>query len=358
MSAARNGKNEETVTLSRFILEEFKGERQELSFVMNAISVACKIIAQAVQQAGVKQCDSFTAGIMRGDKHEDREYTQMDDLAGDVLLNALRYSQQVGLVAIDGTDKLVEFPSEPGSSPKRYAVVTDPLDGSANIDCNMTVGTTFGVYKSSSNAVTVKDILGTGNNLLIAGYVLYGAATVMMLTIGSGTGTHMFVVDPDYGEFVLAQRSIKIPDPPKQVYSINSGNSEIWDRATREFIRWTKVQETPYSARYVGSMVSDVHRTIFQGGIFMYPVDKSRPEGKLRLVSEIFPLSMLVEEAGGKASNGTVRCLDLVPKDMHEKGGVFLGCKRDVEKVETFYKHFGNKYEEDDGSPDDKRRKF
>lgn len=354
MSGKGAGQQTGAHTLSRFILDEFKGEQQEIAFIMNAISVAAKIIAQAVQQAGIKPLNDFTGmtGMFRGTKHEGREYTQIDELAGDVLLNALRYSQQVGLILLDGHENPIMCPWESGAPPKKYAVVSDPLDGSTNITTNIAVGTTFGIYKSAGGAAALGDILSPGSKMICAGYVLYGAATTMLLTTGGGSGAHMFVIDPDYGEFVLTRRNVVTPDPSKQIYSINSGNSEVWDRATREFIRWTKVQETPYSARYVGSMVSDVHRTILCGGIFMYPADKRRPSGKLRLLTECFPLAMLIEEVGGLATNGLCRILDVVPKDVHEKSPVFIGCKRDIKQIEVFYAYFGTVFEESFSAPD------
>eukprot|EP00035_Acanthoeca_spectabilis_P003540 m.93829 g.93829 ORF g.93829 m.93829 type:complete len:360 (+) comp12186_c0_seq2:351-1430(+) len=317
------------LTLSRYILEEFKGDDQQMSFILNGISVAAKVIANAVQHYGIKPEGGLSGRFSHGDN-------KLDELAADVLLNALSFSQKVGLVVLDKHEKPYTYESDEGQPPRKYAVVSDALDGSTNVGCNISVGTTFGIYRSTGGKqATLDDVLQPGSKMCCAGYVLYGSATVMMLS--KGAGVQSFVMDPDYGEFVMTSKDVKIPDPSMQIYSINSGNSEFWDEPTKEFIRWTKGQPKPYLARYIGSMVSDVHRTMICGGIFMYPSDKRFPSGKLRLVCECVPLAYLVEQAGGMASNGYQRILDVPPKDTFQTQPIFLGCRRDVSQVVSYY---------------------
>eukprot|EP00038_Savillea_parva_P007268 m.168941 g.168941 ORF g.168941 m.168941 type:complete len:361 (+) comp13028_c0_seq1:487-1569(+) len=318
------------LTLSRYILEEFKGDDAQMSFILNGISVAAKVIANAVQHYGIKPEGGMSGRCSHGEN-------KLDELAADVLLNALNFSQKVGVVVLDKHEKPYEYDSE-GGPPRKYAVVSDALDGSTNVGCNISVGTTFGIYRSSSGKqATLEDVLRPGSKMCCAGYVLYGSATVMMLS--KGRGVQSFVMDPDYGEFVMTSNDVKIPDPAMQIYSINSGNSEYWDTPTREFIRWTKGQAKPYLARYIGSMVSDVHRTMICGGIFMYPADKRFPSGKLRLLCECAPLAFLVEQAGGMATNGYERILDVSPKDPFDTQAIFLGCRRDVSQVVSYYSY-------------------
>eukprot|EP00041_Stephanoeca_diplocostata_P035552 m.1258544 g.1258544 ORF g.1258544 m.1258544 type:complete len:373 (+) comp24719_c0_seq9:219-1337(+) len=330
-------------TLSRFIMDEFRDEDTGISFILNGISVAAKVIANQVQHAGIKRLrvepDSSASAITCAD----RELSKLDEVASDVILNALKFSQKVGLAYLDGHEQPYEFTGD-GSAPRKYAVICDPLDGSTNVYYNISAGTIFGIYQSSTGEnAKVEDIIQPGSAMVAAGYVLYGSATVMLIT--KGNGVHSFVMDPDYGEFVMTQKNVRIPEEPLQIYSINSGNSEYWDKATQQFIAWTKAQDTPYSARYIGSMVSDVHRTILCGGIFMYPADKRKPNGKLRLLSECNPLAWLMEQAGGMASTGTQRLLDVVPSNVHERSAIFMGCARDVTKVQEFYAMVGSEYE-------------
>jgi len=304
-----------------------------MSFILNAISVAAKVIANAVQHYGIK---------VEGARHPPGQRdSKLDELAADVLLNALNFSHKVGVVVLDKHEKPYLYDSD-GGPPRKYAVVSDALDGSTNVGCNISVGTTFGIFRSSGGKqAKVSDALQPGSKLCCAGYILYGSATVMMLSKGSGVQS--FVMDPDYGDFVMTSREVRMPDPSMQIYSINSGNSEFWDEPTREFIRWTKVQPKPYLARYIGSMVSDVHRTMICGGIFMYPSDGRFPSGKLRLLCECAPLAFLVEQAGGMATNGYERILDIAPKTTADTAPIFLGCRRDVSQVVSYYSFFKSK---------------
>lgn len=325
------GHNTDPKTLSRFIMEESgrgHGTRTELAFILSSISVASKVIANAVQQSGVQGLYAMQGIVnVTGDDQK-----KLDVLSNDVMINAIRYSHKVGImVSEENTDPI--FVPECASA--KYAVVFDPLDGSSNIECDVAVGTIFGIYEATSAQPSVADVLQVGSKMIAAGYVLYSSSVVMVLS--TGNGVHSFTLDPNYGEFIMSHENLKIPEKPKQIYSINEGNSELWDEPTKNFIRWTKTQAKPYSLRYIGSMVADVHRTLLYGGIFMYPADTANKKGKLRVLYECFPMAMLIEQAGGLATTGTTRILDLVPSSIHERSPVFMGCKRDVMALEAFY---------------------
>jgi fructose-1,6-bisphosphatase I len=222
----------------------------------------------------------------------------------------------------------------------KYCVVTDPLDGSSNIDCNVSTGTIFGVYeKKVTGPGHLEDVLRPGTDLKAAGYCMYGSSTQLVLT--TGHGVNIFTLDPSIGEFILTDSDVKIPSKPKTIYSLNEGNSVYWYEPVSKFVQWCKESKpSPYSARYVGSMVSDVHRTILYGGIFLYPADTKSPEGKLRLLYEGNPMSMIVEQAGGMSSTGKERILDIVPTKIHQRCPIMLGCKRDMEVVLKMHEEY------------------
>jgi len=266
---------------------------------------------------------------------------RLELLAEDVLISALKLSQKVAIIVSEISTEPVFVPGAAVNKSK-YGVVLDPLDGSTNIECNLSVGSIFGIYaiKDVSNP-NLEDVLQPGSTFIAAGYVLYGSATVMMLSTGSGV--HSFTLDPNYGEFILANSNLQMPDPPARICSVNTGNAEHWDQPTKDFVHWTQKGDDRYSARYNGSMVADVHRVLLRGGIFMYPADPPRqPHGKLRLLYESFPMAYLIEQAGGMATTGTERILDLKPEDVHQTTSIYLGCVRDIEQLRTFYKQAGN----------------
>lgn len=214
----------------------------------------------------------------------------------------------------------------------KYCVVFDPLDGSSNIDCNVSVGSIFGIYKKQSDSTgTVEDVLQPGTNLVAAGYCMYGSSTQMVLTYGEGVNG--FTLDPSIGEFLLTHPNIKIPEKSKTIYSANEGNSAYWYDGVKNFVNKVKGFEKPWAARYVGSMVADVHRTLLYGGIFMYPNDRKTPSGKLRLLYEGNPMAMIIEQAGGKATTGKQRILEVLPKSVHERQPTFLGTASYVDML-------------------------
>lgn len=217
-----------------------------------------------------------------------------------------------------------------------YCVVFDPLDGSSNIDCGVSIGSIFGIYKVKSGG-TVADVLRPGREMVAAGYCLYGSTTVMVLSTGNGVDG--FTLDTSIGEFILTHPQIKVP-PRGKIYSVNEGNSVYWDQACAKYVEQVKSGPNPYSARYVGSMVADVHRTLLYGGIFLYPADSKSKNGKLRILYECFPMSFIMEQAGGKSSTGTMRMLDVQPKDIHARSGIFLGSAQDIQDLEAMYIQF------------------
>lgn len=321
--------SKDPVTLSRFLLTDEAASKShkhtDLEFIilMNSIALACKSISLAVRKAGIAGLYGLQGAVnTSGDDQK-----KLDVLSNEVMINALMYSKSLCVLVSEEEEEPVIIKEHLAG---KYCVVTDPLDGSSNIDCNISTGTIFGVYEKTPGPGCVEDVLRPGNELVAAGYCMYGSSTQMVITMGHGV--HVFTLDPSIGEFLLTNRNLRIPENPKTIYSVNEGNSVNWSEPVKEFVSYAKgVTPKPYTHRYVGSMVSDVHRTINYGGIFMYPADKSNPDGKLRMLYEGFPMSMIVEQAGGKAVAGTKRVLDLEPKGIHARCPIFIGCNRDID---------------------------
>jgi len=324
------------LTLSRFILAQQTLHRnQDLSILFTSIELACKVIASAVRRAGLTGLYGLDGSTnVTGD-----EVKKLDVLSNDIFMNSMQFSTKIAVMVSEEIEEpiIVEPPSDTGT---HYCIAFDPLDGSSNIDCNVSTGTIFAIYEKSHGCTgTVKDILRPGNELAAAGYCMYGSSTQLVLTWGDGV--HAFTLDPTIGAFMLSHENIRIPENPKTIYSVNEGNYGKWDQATKAFVDECKMKDKPYTARYVGSMVSDVHRTLLYGGIYMYPADTKSRKGKLRLLYEGSPMSFIVEQAGGKSTTGTQRVLDLVPTSIHERCPIYIGCARDVDRVMELYQAFG-----------------
>jgi len=216
--------------------------------------------------------------------------------------------------------------------------VFDPLDGSSNIDCGVSIGTIFGIYMvKDTNNVTIENALQPGSKLVAAGYCMYGSSCTFVLS--TGYGVNGFTLDPSLGEFILTHPNIKVPKKGK-IYSVNEGNAKNWDEPTTKYVESCKFPQdgsSPKSLRYIGSMVADIHRTLLYGGIFMYPADLKNPNGKLRVLYEVFPMSYLMEQAGGQAFTGKQRALDLVPEKIHDRSPIFLGSYDEIEKMKELY---------------------
>jgi fructose-1,6-bisphosphatase I len=311
---------------------------------LNSIQLACKIIANAAKGAGIYSMYGLAGGK---DNPTGDVVKKLDVFSNDCMINALSYT---GTVPIMASEELEEVVMVGGCHNPKYAVVFDPLDGSSNIDANVSVGTIFGVYRvKDKTKPCVEDVLQKGSEQVCAGYCMYGDATVLVLTFGDVVNG--FTLDPALGEFVLTHKDIKIPEKGS-IYSVNEGNTRDWDPVVREYVDSCKYPEvgSPKKARYIGSMVADVHRTLLYGGIFMYPATKKVKKGKLRLQYELNPMAMLVEAAGGMASTGTMRILDVEPESVHCKRPCFIGSKEDVLEVIGMYAAAGAKSEFDESS--------
>ena len=230
-----------------------------------------------------------------------------------------------------------------------YVLIFDPLDGSSNIEGNVSIGTIFSIYRRKSPAgkrVTTTDLLQKGADQVAAGYFVYGSSTMMVYT--TGQGVYGFTLDPSVGEFLLSHPEIRIPEKGK-IYSVNESYWNHWDEATRKVVSYFKSPDNdsgqPYNMRYIGSLVADFHRNLLAGGIFMYPADNrdpKKPHGKLRLMCEAAPLAMVVEAAGGLATDGKMSILEIEPQELHQRVPLFIGSKKDVQKVMEIYQREGN----------------
>eukprot|EP00163_Fabomonas_tropica_P009813 TRINITY_DN1970_c0_g1_i1.p1 TRINITY_DN1970_c0_g1~~TRINITY_DN1970_c0_g1_i1.p1 ORF type:complete len:348 (-),score=101.79 TRINITY_DN1970_c0_g1_i1:62-1066(-) len=316
-------------TLTRYIIQQEKVTHGtgELTQVLQSIQLACKTISSAVRRAGMQNL----FGLAGSSNASGDDVKKLDILSNDIFINSLTWSERVyGMVSEENPEAIML----PGAQHGKYAVVFDPLDGSSNIDASVSVGTIFGIYPRKEGDVS--DMLRPGKEMCAAGYCMYGSSTVLVLT--TGNGVNGFTLDTEIGEFVLTHPNIRIPDNGgKTIYSVNEGNQKFWDPVVQDFVKDMKNPadgSKPYSLRYIGSMVADVHRTLLYGGIFMYPGDSNSPKGKLRLLYECFPMAFLTEQAGGQATSGTDRVLDLAPSsDIHGRLPIFLGSKRDVEEI-------------------------
>jgi fructose-1,6-bisphosphatase I len=271
------------------------------------------------------------------------EVQKLDVFANEHFIRALSDNCHVSVIASEENEGLIHADQDLFNRPGRYAVALDPLDGSSNIDVNVSIGTIWSIHRRVSEGVVGEDIdlLQPGYRQLAAGYVLYGSSTMLVYTVGRGV--HGFTLDPSIGEFLLSHHDIRMPKQGA-IYSVNEGNSALWDADTRAWIDRLKGNENPagkpYSLRYIGSLVSDFHRTLFKGGIFAYPLDHrdpAKPHGKLRLLYEAAPIGMLAESAGGRASTGSRRVLDLMPETLHERTPLFVGSEVDVRFAESFH---------------------
>ncbi|RLU17079.1 hypothetical protein DMN91_011148 [Ooceraea biroi] len=315
------------MTLTRFVLAEQRkvpSATGDLTQLLNSIQTAVKAVSSAVRKAGIANM----YGIAGNTNVQGEEVKKLDVLSNELFINMLTSSFTTCVLVSEENQNAIEVETEKSG---KYIVCFDPLDGSSNIDCLVSVGSIFGIYKKTEQCKesAVQAALQPGRNLVAAGYALYGSATMIVLSIGRGVNG--FTYDPAIGEFILTERNMRMPDRGN-IYSINEGNESTWDSSVKEYIHSKKYPASgkAYSARYVGSMVADVHRTIKYGGIFLYPASKSSPNGKLRLLYECIPMAFIVKEAGGLATNGRIDILDIVPESIHQRSPIFLGSKDDV----------------------------
>ncbi|HEX4336375.1 MAG TPA: class 1 fructose-bisphosphatase [Polyangiaceae bacterium] len=322
------------INLETFILDGMfgiPGASGNFTSLLNQITLAAKIITARVRRAGLADTLGYT-----GETNVQGEHVQkLDVIANDTLINSLKRRGHCAGLASEELEEPLFFPDSTGN----YLVVMDPLDGSSNIDVDISIGTIFGILRCdrSKGPPTVEGFLKRGSELVAAGYVIYGSSTVLVFT--TGRGVHGFTWDPAAGDFFLSHENIRCPDRGPY-YSINEGYSGRWTEGVK---RWAahlkennKADGRPYSHRYVGSLVADAHRTLLRGGIFAYPADLETPTGKLRLLYEANPFALIFEAAGGLATTGRERILDIVPNALHQRVPLILGSTSDVETFRRF----------------------
>lgn len=305
---------------------------RELAAIINQIVFAGKLISREVNKAGLVDVLGATGVI----NVQQEEVQKLDQLADDTLTDLLRQIPYVRAVGSEEKEEILEFAEH--NTTGKYIVFFDPLDGSSNIDVNVSTGTIFSVFRTQFRGQigSSEDYLTSSKDIIASGYLLYGSST--MLIYSSGYGVHGFTLDPSIGEYLLSHPHIKIPKIAK-TYSVNESYSPKWDSGIRRYIDEVKtnndISGKPKSARYIGSLVADFHRNLLTGGIFLYPADQKNPQGKLRLIFEAIPLAYLATQAGGAASTGTQNILDIKPEKLHQRVPLFIGSKDDVSQVQT-----------------------
>lgn len=324
------------MTISRYNLEQQRVIPEatgEFTGLLATITLAAKVITREVRRAGLVDI----LGQTGTENVQGEKVTKLDDFAHKVLLEILGRSGHVCALASEEEEGVMEIPE--GYPQGKYLLLLDPLDGSSNIDANVSVGTIFSIHRriTKEGKVTLEDFLQPGHKQVGAGYILYGSSTMMVYS--TGHGVHGFTLDPTVGEFLLSHENIQIPEKGK-IYSINEGNSNRWEKGVQNYIAYLKEEDKktdrPYSSRYIGSLVADFHRNLLYGGIFLYPADRKNPKGKLRLLYEAAPMAYLIEQAGGSASTGTERILDIQPTALHQRVPLIIGSKQDVAQAEEF----------------------
>jgi fructose-1,6-bisphosphatase I len=305
--------------------------RGSFSWLLNGIELACKIIGEEVRRLGLSSAAGSTGTV----NVQGEEQQGLDVFANKVLMDCLGSRGNVGLLASEENEEPIVMIEHPEQG--EYIVMFDPLDGSSNLDVNVSVGTIFSIYRraDSGRKTLTEEVLQPGRAQMAAGYVLYGSSTVLVYT--TGHGVHGFTLDPTVGTFVLSHPDLKMP-PAGKIYSVNEAYADGFPPYCRRFLHWLKSgeDEAAYRSRYIGSLVADFHRTLLKGGIFMYPPTSFFPEGKLRLMYEANPIALLAEQAAGVATNGTTSILDLVPKTLHERVPLFVGSRHEMTKLSAF----------------------
>jgi fructose-1,6-bisphosphatase len=328
-------------TLSKFIIEEqraMSGPDTELTALLNDIQTACKYIASAVARGALRGANGDVgAANVHGEAQQ-----KLDVIANDIMLRSCEWGGELaGMVSEE-----IEAPYEiPGTYPRgRYLLAFDPLDGSSNLDVNVTVGTIFSVLRAPDGVShpRVEDFLQPGSMQVAAGYALYGPAAMIVLTLGRGV--HGFTHDPEIGAYILTHPDLRVPDETRE-FAVNASNERFWERPVRRYIDEciagrSGPRGADFNMRWIASLVAEVHRILIRGGLFMYPKDTKEPSknGRLRLLYEANPMAMLIEQAGGRASTGRCRILDVVPKALHERVPLILGSRNEVERLERYHR--------------------
>lgn len=324
-------------TLGEFIIENqtsFKYTSGELSRLINSIRLAAKVVNHEVNKAGLVDI----IGTAGDTNIQGEDQQKLDVYANDKFIQTLTNRNIVCGIASEEEDDFITINSQDENNQNKYVVLIDPLDGSSNIDVNVSVGTIFSIYTRVTpigTPVTLEDFLQEGNKQVAAGYVIYGTSTMLVYT--TGDGVNGFTLNPAIGTFYLSHPDMQFPEEGK-IYSVNEGNYVHFPQGVKDFIKYCQMEagDRPYTSRYIGSLVSDFHRNMIKGGIYIYPNTSKNPSGKLRLLYECNPMAFIAEQANGKASNGFTRIMDIKPTELHQRVPFFCGSKNMVEKTEEF----------------------
>lgn len=322
-------------TVQQHILDEERlvpGATGDFTALLTSLILAAKIISRETNKAGLVKILGETDNVnVHGEV-----VMKLDEFAQQTIYRAMGHGGHLCVMASEESEDIIPIP--PGCKRGKYVLMFDPLDGSSNIDVNASIGTIFSIHRKITRGTedgSLEDCLQKGTSQVAGGYFIYGSSTMMVYT--TGHGVHGFTLDPSLGEFLLSHEDIMTP-PRAKMYSINEGNVSKWDAGTKRYIEYLKEDRKdlghPYTLRYIGSLVADFHRNLLKGGIFLYP----GPKGKLRLLYEASPLAMVVEQAGGAASTGTERILDIEPASLHQKVPLIIGSREDVAEYNQFYK--------------------
>lgn len=326
-------------TLGEFIIEnqaDFQYSSGELSRLINSIRLAAKVVNHEVNKAGLVDITGAAGEVnIQG---EDQQ--KLDVYANDKFIQTLTNREIVCGIASEENDDFITICGQKEDHNNKYVVLIDPLDGSSNIDVNVSVGTIFSIYRRITpmgSPVTIDDFLQEGNQQVAAGYIVYGTSTMLVYT--TGHGVNGFTLNPAIGTYYLSHPNMQFPEDGN-IYSINEGNYVHFPQGVKDYIKYCQSEEDdrPYTARYIGSLVSDIHRNMIKGGIYIYPKSSKSSNGKLRLLYECNPMAFIAEQAGGKASDGHQRIMDLKPTELHQRVPFFCGSKNMVEKAEEFMK--------------------
>jgi len=324
------------ITVTEHLLlreDECPAATGQFTRLFNELITSAKLISREVNKAGLADLLGATGNVnVQGER-----VRKLDEFANQALIHRMERSGLLFAMSSEENADIIEIPD---TMPKgNYVLAFDPLDGSANIDANASIGTIFSIHRKieDTECTTLDNFLRYGYEQVAAGYFLYGSSTMLVYT--AGNGVHGFTLDPSVGEFLLSHQNITMPERGS-IYSVNESYSEFWDEGTRNVVNYFKSSKNergkPYTARYIGALVADFHRNLLFGGIYMYPADRQdphKPHGKLRLLCEAAPLAFIAEEAGGAATNGKQRILDIKATELHERVPLFIGCKADVARA-------------------------
>lgn len=325
------------ITLTEFIIDkqaEIPSASGEFSRLLNDIGIAAKFVNREVNKAGLADILGMEGTTNVQGEHQKK----LDVYANNQFIEALRAGGQCAAIASEENEEIIIL-DNPTSNKAKYVIAIDPLDGSSNIESNVSIGTVFSIYRriTTEGPAQIIDLLQPGTNLLASGYVIYGSSTMLVYT--TGHGVNGFTLDPSVGLFILSHPNIKYPEKGT-IYSVNESNSVYFPEGVKNYLRYCheddKASGRPYITRYIGSMVADIHRNLLIGGIFLYPGTKKNPNGKLRLLYECKPIAFIAEQAGGKASDGVRRILEIHPTDVHQRSPFFVGPTEMVDKLEEF----------------------